>query len=446
MSKRCVNCGAELPEGAAFCPHCESVQSPKREVSPPRPRRRRPLICAACALAAAAAVGILALRGTGAPAVSETPPAVSESAPAAIESAPRASSNTSDDGSGLAGVPAETLYTGEDGVSYRLVLSFDGTSAPDVAPVPERENLVPPGRSYANPSQLYVRTPDGADGQEAFSALVASAEVQALPRGGAEAMDFTEPVHDPSFPYAAMTSHIGFRAGCGVNDILWTLTMKNGDVIRLRQTVSAVEQEVVTFTPEDTPMDTLAQVQALLDRVGDELPFETAVDIYLPPVAYEGGLTLPATRGLSLYGSAEGEARTSFSGTIEVNSAYMQLTNLSGIDLLGSGGVGVRAVDGVHLYECRLSGWDTAALALDGSWLGADSCVFENNGVALHFDTDYSMHYSSPGYQHNSFIDNGTAVLIENLPGNEVLDFSTSRFSGNGEDMVNPAAHPVDMG
>lgn len=26
MSKQCKNCGAELPEGASFCPHCAQSQ------------------------------------------------------------------------------------------------------------------------------------------------------------------------------------------------------------------------------------------------------------------------------------------------------------------------------------------------------------------------------------------------------------------------------------
>ena len=38
---KCVNCGRELPEGAAFCPYCETVQAPKLEVEAPKPRGRR---------------------------------------------------------------------------------------------------------------------------------------------------------------------------------------------------------------------------------------------------------------------------------------------------------------------------------------------------------------------------------------------------------------------
>ena len=49
---KCVNCGRELPEGAAFCPYCETVQVPKLEVEAPKPRGRR---ARALALAAAAA-------------------------------------------------------------------------------------------------------------------------------------------------------------------------------------------------------------------------------------------------------------------------------------------------------------------------------------------------------------------------------------------------------
>ena len=49
MDKQCRNCGADLPEGASFCPHCAQSQIERQEVKPPRLWRKKALIAALCA-------------------------------------------------------------------------------------------------------------------------------------------------------------------------------------------------------------------------------------------------------------------------------------------------------------------------------------------------------------------------------------------------------------
>ena len=44
----------------------------------------------------------------------------------------------------------------------------------------------------------------------------------------------------------------------------------------------------------------------------------------------------------------------------------------------------------------------------------------------------------------NTFTGNGTAVCIDSLPGNEVLDFAGSTFSENEVDIDNKIGHPID--
>ena len=56
MSKICRNCGAELPEGASFCPHCAQSQIEKAKAAPPRLWRKKALIAAAGVLLLALAV------------------------------------------------------------------------------------------------------------------------------------------------------------------------------------------------------------------------------------------------------------------------------------------------------------------------------------------------------------------------------------------------------
>lgn len=50
MNKKCRNCGADLPEGASFCPHCTQSQIERQKVKPPRLWRKKALIAALCVL------------------------------------------------------------------------------------------------------------------------------------------------------------------------------------------------------------------------------------------------------------------------------------------------------------------------------------------------------------------------------------------------------------
>ena len=43
MTKKCKNCGTELPESASFCPHCTQSQIDRTEVKPPRLWRKKTL-------------------------------------------------------------------------------------------------------------------------------------------------------------------------------------------------------------------------------------------------------------------------------------------------------------------------------------------------------------------------------------------------------------------
>ena len=61
--KKCRNCGADLPEGASFCPHCAQSQIERQEVKPPRLWRKKALIAALCALAVAGRAALFMLPG-----------------------------------------------------------------------------------------------------------------------------------------------------------------------------------------------------------------------------------------------------------------------------------------------------------------------------------------------------------------------------------------------
>ncbi|MCI9588897.1 MAG: zinc ribbon domain-containing protein, partial [Oscillospiraceae bacterium] len=61
-TKPCPHCGAQLPVGASFCPHCAQDISQRREVSPPRHMPRWALYSALMVLAALLLAGGLYLR------------------------------------------------------------------------------------------------------------------------------------------------------------------------------------------------------------------------------------------------------------------------------------------------------------------------------------------------------------------------------------------------
>lgn len=116
---------------------------------------------------------------------------------------------------------------------------------------------------------------------------------------------------------------------------------------------------------------------------------------------------------------------------------------MSGINFEGESGIGLDAYCFVALTDCKFEGWDTAAIANDEAWVNTMNCTFADNAVALKFNS--SMAYgTSPDYLNNTFTGNGTAVYIDDLPGNEVLDFAGSTFVGNDTDIENKADHPVN--
>ena len=74
-TKRCIQCGAVLPEDAAFCPHCTATQVTRQVQAVPRRRSRRRLALLGVGTLAALTVGGWALWGQEKPAAQEAPAA-----------------------------------------------------------------------------------------------------------------------------------------------------------------------------------------------------------------------------------------------------------------------------------------------------------------------------------------------------------------------------------
>ena len=159
-------------------------------------------------------------------------------------------------------------------------------------------------------------------------------------------------------------------------------------------------------------------------------------------MTYDGDITF-GDHVWGISGSKDGDAVTTFTGTVSIKGHDGNYADLSGINFEGEGGIGLDAYCLVLLTDCNFTGWDTAAVSQNGAWVNVMECTFANNTVGLKFNT--SMAYgTAPNYVNNTFTDNGTAVCIDSLPGNEVIDFAGSVFSGNDTDIDNKAEHPID--
>ena len=162
-------------------------------------------------------------------------------------------------------------------------------------------------------------------------------------------------------------------------------------------------------------METMGELQAMVDHIESTVDLPTVVNLYLPPVTYEGDLVVEE-RSINLYGTTAGGRRTTFTGSLRLDVDSNQLiTYLQGIDFRGSGqGIAVSAAARVWAEDCAFTGWQTGLLGYGGAWVNAIDCQFEDNEVGFHFN---STGQSANDYLFNDnvFADNTTAMLLENV-------------------------------
>lgn len=408
MSKKCVKCGQPLPENASFCPHCTAVQTEKKAVKTPRRWKKKALI----------GLGVLILLAAAGTAV-------------ALYHRPQHYEGG-----------AQITYQ-DGGKSYKVLLTFSEGDGLTGHAQGERTDTMAEGMDSAVPCQLYALDSEtGELAGEAFADQVESCIVDTKPTEDSLKMEFIEPMYNEGFPNAVYVSDINFTSDSGTNDILWTLNMKNGDTISLSTRLSIEKLAAVTYFADDVPMETTEELQALLTSIEEEVPSGTPVYLHLPAVTYDGDITF-GDYTWGIYGSAEGDNVTTFTGTVSMKGMNGNYADINRVDFRGESGIGLNAYCLVLLTECSFDGWDTAAIAQNGAWVNAVSCTFTNNETALKFNST-SAYGTSAVYGDNLFAGNGTAVSIDSLPGNEVLDFIGSTFSGNDIDIENKAGHPVD--
>ena len=407
MDKKCRNCGAELPEGASFCPHCAQSQIERTEAKPPRLWRKKALITAAAAL-----VLILAALAVFLP-----------HRPKTYEGG------------------ASVTYTDKDG-TYELLVSTASNDLENKQPEEKRALFISVDETSCLPALLGVYQNGTPVDPEAFLAKVERCTLEAFPNENG-ALDITEPRHDEAFVSSVLAAEVFFTGASGTNELVWTLTMKNGDTIRLKHTYEILPLVHQAYTEEDAPLDTIEDLRALLDRIGGEVPADTVVDIYLPPVTYTGDLDM-ASRAVNLYGCSDGSGRTVIEGSLIVSTHDPDNVMLHDLDFVGNGGNGLTATASVVIWNCSFTGYDVGAAVKNGGMIGVEACTFRNNRIAFSYDT-LSYFSFKGGFPDSTIEDNDIGIQFVNIPGAMPLDFAGTVFSGNGIDIDNPIGYPIDL-
>ncbi len=408
MSNPCKNCGANLPEGASFCPHCAQSQIERIEAKPPRLWRKKALMALAGAAAATAVVLAIVLPHR-----------------------PKTY-----DGGG-----ASVSYQDKDG-AYELLLATAPGQIERKQPEEQRDlTLSPEDSSYITALLGVYQDGKLADAQT-FLDKVERCTVEADPNEDG-ALELGPAEYNEMFDPAVLEADVFLTGNSGTNQLLWTLEMKNGDTIRLRQTVAVTPLIHQAYSPADTAMDTLDDLAALLERIRTEVPDETVVDIYLPAATYEGDLVLD-DRAVNLYGCGDGSGRTVFRGSLTVNTREPDRVRLEDLDFAGSGGTGLTATAAMKIAGCTFTGYDIGALVANGGMIGVNACDFRENGVGFCYDTNSYTSFQED-FPDSILENNGIGVQFRALPGDIPLDFHGCSFAGNQVDVDNPIGYPIDL-
>lgn len=411
--KPCPHCGAPLPEGASFCPYCAKSLRPRQAAEVPIRRWLRPLRQAGLLLAVAALMAaVFLLYDAFTPHVYDA--------------------------------WGELTYD-LNGTDYHLAVSFrnDGT------PEPEYTVQTIEDWNYDRASKLFVTHVDtGIDAGAIFKQQIETIQVQvAQTAGNPSFITWQQPSYPSNSDAEGMAlSVLNFTGRSrGEAEIQWTLQMKNGDTILLRHKMAIEPVEVVDYTPADYDMDTIEDLQALVDQIQEDIPLPTVVRLNLPAVHYEGGLTITG-RPINLYGTVdEKNLRTAFLGPVTVDVDHGPQCFIENIDFCGNGsGTGLTVEADGQVQDCLFTGWDTGLLVGGDDWAVPVGCWFEENGVGFCFDSG-GTYFNSNMLEGNTFRNNDTAVELLRVPGAKTLYFNGCTFSGNGVNLSNPADHPTDL-
>lgn len=407
MTKKCKNCGTELPESASFCPHCTQSQIDRTEVKPPRLWRKKTLyVLLSLLLLTGIVLAVLFLPHR----------------PKTFEGA------------------ASLTYTDKNG-TYNLCLSTFPDDIQNGRPEEQRSLTLSADGETCLPSLMGIYQNGALVDPDAFLSKVENFTVTASP-DEAHTITFGGIGHMDVFAPSTLSAEVILTGQSGTNDIIWTLFMKNGDTIRLKHTYEIIPLSHLSYTADDVPLNTMEDLRALLKRIDEEVPAETVVDIYLPPETYTGDLGI-TTRAVNLYGCSDGSGRTVIEGFLTVSTHFPDNVMLHNLDFVGSGGTGLTASASAVINHCSFTGYDIGADVEDGGMIGVEACTFRQNGIGFRYNTN-SYYSFKTAFPDSVVEDNGIGVQFLNIPGNTLLDFVGTVFSNNTTDIDNPISYPIE--
>lgn len=405
--KDCPYCGKPLPEEAHFCPYCTSSLVEKQAAEPLKVRKGRiwwyiPILFLALGL------GLwLSLRPHP---------------------------KTYDDQ-----MASELIYTSDHTTWHLLLRNSHDDDFHWKDAQPRYYRMIASDETGALPLQLYIYDEASPENSyERFMEQVDSTEVIAEPQGGSMICQVSAPEYNAAFPKAALTANVFFDIDCSLNHISWTLHMKNGDVLVLHEVVEIEKRPEAVYSYQNTPLNTVEEIQALLDEINQEVTAETSVSVYLAPVVYEGDLTID-NHAISLIGAEEGE--TVFRGKLTIHSQKPMALYLQNLHFEGAES-GILATASFFSLNCTFTGLDTGITAMDGCWPMVFDSTFTDCGTGLYMNSSSATSRSAL-YQGNIFKGNETAILLERVPGDDILYFVDCIFENNGTDIDNRAGNEI---
>lgn len=442
--KKCIYCGAELHDDASFCHSCAKSQCEKRSLTPPKPKNKKQL---RALLALVLSVGVLfglakLLPREEAPA---EPALAAQAEPVAelptIPSAEPVYEPQVFDNDG-----AEILYT-HGGKSYHLAVSFSPRDSVQSCAEGEvrSDPVIGANQNYMTYDHLYVVSEDkSAFAHKEFDALVKEVRVRSSTGTGAP-LELSTPESDPENPGLYLRTAFFFNVSNHENYIHWEIEMLNGDIIRLHQIFSVSSTKTLSYSYSEYPMDTIAELQALIDSICSTVAADTEVTVYLPPVVYEGGLTIES-RSVNLSGCsdmAKGVECTTFTGTVTVNAYAPTASTFRNIAFEVSNGTGVLSRQSVSVENCVFRNCAVGALAEYNGWIRSVGCLFENNGVGIEINNSGNAALCNTDFIGHRFFGNAIAFRLSSCVYAESMNFIDCQFSGNGDDVVNVVGNTV---
>lgn len=306
----------------------------------------------------------------------------------------------------------QTYYTGADGREYHVFTAVTPSIKGRTDPVGYRSELIPAGGTVDFPATVMV--------EDAATQDYAAEDFAAL-----------------------LYRRLWGDNTCTHNEIVWTLRMKNGDVLTLTQTIELLPQEVRTYSTADAPLETAQELQALLDRLAEEYDADTSITVELPDVTYDAPVSVGCA--VTLKGSG-----TAFAAPVTVMPlsdterchAYVRFSEVSFEG--DGGGTGVTARAPTYLENCRVTGWAVGGEAVTGGWLYLRGSHVADCGVGIRYNSAYSSSYTYFADK-MTFVQNGTALELLCMPPDGYIELQGCRFHGNGTDVRNPGGYRVEQ-